>query len=235
DDGVLLQPLPFSLKLKKFSVDYYDTGMPSNFQSDVVVTDLATGHSFDQTIKVNEPLRYKGVTVYQSSFDDGGSGLTLRAWPLSGTVAEPRTIQGTVGQGTELGAGAGQVKVDFTGLRVINVENMGTGEDPQPRDVVDHVAAVTGSAARARNDDLKNVGPSVQYRMTGADGQSHEYTNYMLPIRLDGFPVFLAGIRDTPSQPYRYVRMPADTQGTVGEFMRLRAALADPELRTIAA
>src|SRR5690606_31369264 len=98
DDGVLLQPLPFALKLKKFSVDYYDTGMPSNFQSDVVVTDLATGHTFDQTIKVNEPLRYQGVTVYQSSFDDGGSGLTLRAWPLSGGDFAPRTIQGTVGQ-----------------------------------------------------------------------------------------------------------------------------------------
>lgn len=235
DDGVLLQPLPFALKLKKFSVDYYDTGMPSNFQSDVVVTDLATGHTFDQTIKVNEPLRYQGVTVYQSSFDDGGSGLTLRAWPLSGGDFAPRTIQGTVGQSEDLGPGAGGVKVDFTGLRVINVENMGSGVDPQPKDVVDHVAAVTGSAARARNDDLRNVGPSVQYRMTGADGQSHEYTNYMLPIQLDGFPVFLAGIRDTPSQPYRYVRIPADSQGTVGEFMQLRAALADPGLRTVAA
>ncbi|MDN5842451.1 MAG: cytochrome c biogenesis protein ResB [Alcaligenaceae bacterium] len=235
DDGVLLQPLPFALKLKKFSVDYYATGMPSNFQSDVVVTDLATGHSFDQTIKVNEPLRYKGVTVYQSSFDDGGSGLTLRAWPLRGTAVAPRTIQGTVGQDAELGQGADQVRVDFTGLRVINVENMGSGEDPQPKDVVAHVAEVTGSAARAQNEDLQNVGPSVQYRLTGADGQSREYTNYMLPISLDGFPVFLAGIRDTPAQPYRYVRIPADSQGTVGEFMQLRAALADPALRAEAA
>src|SRR5690606_26499131 len=73
DNGVLVQPLPFALKLNKFIVDYYSTGMPSSFKSEVEVTDPETGASFSQTIEVNEPLRYKGVTVYQSSFDDGGS------------------------------------------------------------------------------------------------------------------------------------------------------------------
>src|SRR3546814_11604154 len=79
DDGVLVQPLPFTLKLNKFLVDYYSTGMPSSFKSEVEVTDPDTGKSFSQTIEVNEPLRYKGVTVYQSSFDDGGSTLHLRS------------------------------------------------------------------------------------------------------------------------------------------------------------
>ncbi|MCH3795348.1 cytochrome c biogenesis protein ResB, partial [Campylobacter jejuni] len=30
-DGALVQPMPFTLKLKKFVVDYYSTGMPSRF------------------------------------------------------------------------------------------------------------------------------------------------------------------------------------------------------------
>lgn len=235
DNGVLLQPLPFAVKLKKFSVDYYDTGMPSNFQSDVEVKDLATGAVFDQTIKVNEPLRYRGVTVYQSSFDDGGSRLKLRAWPLSGTDATPAALEGVVGQQADLPKTATPLKVDFTGLRVINVENMGSGEALQPKDMMTQVAAVTGSAARARNEDLHNVGPSVQYRVTGADGQSHEYTNYMLPVMLDDFPVFLAGMRDNPSQAYRYVRIPAGQDGTLDEFMQLRAALETPALREEAA
>ncbi len=235
DQGVLLQPLPFSLKLKKFYVTYYDTGMPSDFRSDVVVTDLASGKSFEQTIQVNEPLRYDGVTVYQSSFDDGGSTLKLKAWPLNGATARPLPLEGTVGRDAQLPPALGGLTVDYTGLRVINVENMGDGQDPQPSSVLQHVAAVTGSAARARNDNLRNVGPSVQYRLIGADGQAHEYNQYMLPILLDDFPMFLMGVRDTEAQPYRYLRIPADDQGTMQEFMQLRAALADPGLREQAA
>src|SRR3546814_12256518 len=84
DDGVLVQPLPFTRKLNKFRVDYYSTGMPSSFKSEVKVTDPETGKSFNQTIEVNEPLRYKGVTVYQSSFDDGGSKVQLEGYPQIG-------------------------------------------------------------------------------------------------------------------------------------------------------
>src|SRR3546814_6881897 len=58
--------------------------------------------------------------------------------------------------------------------------------EPQPKAVIDHVAAVTGSAAGAKNEHLQNVGPSVQYRIIGEDGQAHEFTNYMLPMMLDG-------------------------------------------------
>ena len=34
--------------------------------------DHETGKSFPATIEVNKPLIYKGVAVYQSSFEDGG-------------------------------------------------------------------------------------------------------------------------------------------------------------------
>ncbi|MGB6241389.1 MAG: cytochrome c biogenesis protein ResB [Castellaniella sp.] len=233
--GVLLQPLPFTIHLKKFYIDYYDTGMPSDFRSDVVVTDLETGASFERTIQVNEPLHYKGVTVYQSSFDDGGSTLALKAWPLSGTQAQPQELSGAVGSQARLPAALGGETVDYTGLRVINVENMAAAGDPQPTSLIRDVAAVTGSAARARDENLRNVGPSVQYRLIGADGQAHEFTQYMLPVAVDGFPMFLLGTRNTPSEAYRYLRIPADDQGTMQEFMQLRAALADPAQREEAA
>ena len=42
-DGILLQPLPFSLELKKFVVEYYSTGMPKLFASEVLIHDNATG------------------------------------------------------------------------------------------------------------------------------------------------------------------------------------------------
>lgn len=83
--------------------------------------------------------------------------------------------------------------------------------------------------------DLRNVGPSVQYKLRDANGQAHEFSNYMLPVTLDGQSVFLAGMRSQPDEPFRYLRIPADAQGTVSDWMRLRAALQNPAMRTEAA
>jgi len=231
DDGVLVQPLPFTLKLNQFLVEYYSTGMPSSFKSEVEVTDAQTGQTFAQTIAVNEPLRYRGITVYQSSFDDGGSRLTLSAYPLRGSEVRATPLQGEVGRSVELDGGS----LLFSRLRPINVENLSSGEAPQPKPLLDHVAAVTGSAVRPGNDGLVNVGPSIEYRLTGRDGQSREFVNYMHPMRLDGDWVFLAGMRDSEAKPYRYLRIPADANQSVEQFMQLRAALDDTDLRDQAA
>src|SRR3546814_10922912 len=117
------------------------------------------------------------------------------------SASQAFSIDGTVGKSTEItvadGSGPAPLQIEFSGLRVINVENLSDDAEPQPKAVIDHVASVTGSAAGAKNEDLKNVGPSVQYRIIGRDGQAHEFTNYMLPIMLDGSQVFLAGVRET--------------------------------------
>lgn len=237
-NGILVQPLPFSLHLKDFVVEYYSTGMPSSFRSVVEVIDHESGHRFERNIEVNEPLRYKGVTVYQSSFDDGGSTVTLLGHPLRGATSRPFEVNGIVGNRSEITVNEGgretPLTVEFTGLRVINVEDLGSGE-PQPKAVIDHVASVSGSAAAATNENLRNVGPSVQYRIIGADGQAFEYTNYMLPMELDGSRVLLAGIRESAAVPFRYIRIPVDDNDSVNEFMSLRAALADPALLNLAA
>jgi len=238
-NGVLVQPLPFNLHLKDFVVDYYSTGMPSSFRSVVEVIDPETGDRFERNIEVNEPLRYKGVTVYQSSFDDGGSTLSLTGFPLRGAVNQPFEVGGVVGSRSEITVSEGArgdtpLTVEFTALRVINVEDLSSGE-PQPKAMIDHVASVSGSAAAARNEHLRNVGPSVQYRVIGADGQAFEYTTYMLPIELDGSRVVLAGIRESEAVPFRYIRIPVDDDHSVTEFMELRAALSDPALVNVAA
>lgn len=238
-DGALVQPIPFTLTLKKFIVDYYSTGMPSRFASEVEVRDPDTGKTFDKTIEVNEPLRYKGVTVYQSSFDDGGSSVQLRGYPLRGGDAAPFEVSGTVGKSSDTGkdapADARGLKVDITALRPINVEDLSGGAPKPARDFVQNVASVAGSAAGKRNEHLRNVGPAVEYRLIDASGQAHEFRNYMLPVVLDGFPVFLAGVRNNAGENYRYLRLPADDDNSVAEFMRLRALLADPQARKEAA
>src|SRR3954463_211441 len=89
-----------------------------------------------------------------------------------------------------------------------------------------------GSAAKnAGNKDLKNVGPSVQYKLRDKTGQAREYNNYMQPVLMEGAYVFLAGMRDSPGESFRYLRIPADDADSVQEWMRLRAAVLNPELR----
>ena len=244
-DGVLIQDLPITILLKKFHIDFYSTGMPKLFASDVVITDHETGKSFPATIKVNEPLIYKGLALYQSSFEDGGSKLKLTGFPMTGKMDQRFDINGAVGGKTPLAGGDDNAyTVEWTGFRPFNVENVSAGQDVRAvnkSESFNEKFAVgldkrLGSAAKnAHNKDLKNVGPSVQYILRDKTGQAREYQNYMQPVTVDGATVFLAGMRVNPGDPFSYLRIPADDNHGVSEWMRLRAALQDPALREQAA
>ncbi|KQV33922.1 cytochrome c biogenesis protein ResB [Massilia sp. Root335] len=243
-DGVLVQDLPFTIELKKFIIDFYTTGMPKLFASEVVIRDHETGKTFPATIKVNQPLIYRGVAVYQSSFDDGGSKLKLTGWPMTGTGDKSFAIDGEVGTSTELKQGADTYAVEWSGFRPFNVENTSQNNDARAvakgksfeEQFAQTLSQHTGSAAKnAGNKELKNVGPSVQYKLRDKTGQAREFLNYMQPVTLEGHEVFLAGVRANPSDPFSFMRIPADDEHGVREWMRLRAALADPALRAEAA
>jgi cytochrome c biogenesis protein len=242
--GSLLQELPFDLELKKFNIEFYSTGMPKLFASQVVVHDREANKTFPATIKVNEPLIYKGVAVYQSSFEDGGSRLKLTGFPMAGADARPFPIAGEVNGATELKAAGSSYAVEWSGFRPFNVENVAANKDvravTKAQSLNEQVTATLGKASgsagkHADNKDLKNVGPSVQYKLRDQTGQAKEFLNYMQPVTLEGAQVYLAGVRSSPSEAFRFLRIPADDAYSVREWMRLRAALADPALRLEAA
>lgn len=244
--GVLIQDLPFTIKLNKFVIDYYSTGMPKLFASEVTIKDHESGKTFTSTIKVNHPLIYKGIALFQSSFEDGGSHLQLKAYPMKGVTNTNFDIKGDVGGTTALkGPGKNDYSIEWSGFRPFNVENMSrNGQDVRAVDtkksfnerISSDLDRHLGSAAKnANSKDLKNVGPSVQYKLRDKTGQAIEFHNYMQPVEVDGAWVFLAGTRDNPNDAFRYLRIPADDDDTVTEWMRIRAALADPVLRAEAA
>ncbi len=242
-DGILLQELPFSVELKKFVVEYYSTGMPKLFASDIVIHDKTTGESLPARVEVNHPASYRGVEIYQSSFDDGGSRVHFRVLPM-GAGGKPFELQGVVGGTSPLPPGKlpsdGPLTVEYTGLRVINVENFadepGTTVDVRKVDLRASIDARLGAANKTvETKTLRNVGPSVSYKLRDAAGQAREFNNYMLPVDTgDGPPAFLLGVRETPAEPFRYLRIPADAQGSMEEFFRMKVALSDAHLRETA-
>ncbi|MGN6315337.1 cytochrome c biogenesis protein ResB [Trinickia sp.] len=245
-NGSLIQDLPFSIELEKFIVDYYSTGMPKLFASDIVVIDHETGKRTPARIEVNKPFEYDGVSIYQSSFQDGGSQMSMTAWPMTGDSTKTMPFSGAIGSSAPLSASMPGVKgqtVELADFRAINVEDLTNGNGQKDaRGVAAHQSLKEafderlGSGAKSsKSMDLHNVGPSVQYKIRGTDGQAREFNNYMLPVDVDGARFFLAGMRTTPNDPFRYLRIPADEQGSLKEWMLLRAALDNPTLRAQAA
>jgi len=67
DGGNSMIPLGFELRCDWFELERYDNGTPKDYRSQLVV--LENGREvLKKAIEVNDPLVYKGITFYQSSF-----------------------------------------------------------------------------------------------------------------------------------------------------------------------
>ena len=245
-DGILLQELPFSVELKKFIVEYYSTGMPKLFASEVVIHDRETGEKLEKRIEVNHPASYKGIEIYQSSFDDGGSSVKLHAVPMDG-ISQPFDVEGVIGNSTEfvrkLADGSqDKVTLEYTALRTINVENFGGqgkdgSTDVRKVDLKQAIGDRLGAGHKTtETKDLRNIGPSVGYKLRDASGQAREFQNYMVPVDTgEGQPVFLLGVRENQADEMRYLRVPADPEGSMNTFLQVRQAMQNVALAEKAA
>jgi cytochrome c biogenesis protein len=261
--GVVLQDLPFAIELEKFIVEYYPTGMPKLFASNIVIHDRDSGRTSKHTVKVNEPVLYRGINIYQSSFNDGGSSVKVQATPLFSSpevLGEKMslgqlTLEGRVGIDSSTPLKLPNVpalSIEFTELRPINVENMATQTRSQATDtaantafasngtMADQLAALKthlGSGANVKSDkELRNIGPSISYKLRDAAGQAYEFNNYMAPVNIEGQAVLLAGVRTRPDEPFNYMlHIPVDEQGSADNWVRLRQSLQSPALRQQAA
>jgi cytochrome c biogenesis protein len=248
--GVWIADLPFAVELERFIIDYYDNGMPKLFASDIVLKEWQAGVSAPITrherVSVNHPVTYHGVQLYQSSFDDGGSLLHLAAHQLqapwaSAHMAHPgqgKALQAQVGSSQILPGVAGYT-VEFTGLRMTNVEPVAlsmSSSVPQGEWQTKWQSIQTVQGQK----HLRNVGPSMTYKLRDQAGQAIEYQTYLLPIvpnpqaslgSWESQAVYLFGMRRQSNEDFRYWRIPADEKSSTQTFFQLYQALQHADWR----
>ncbi len=61
--------LPFKIRCDDFSVSFYKNGAPKEFRSDLVIL-KNDQEVFKKSIIVNDPLRYAGINIFQSSYGE---------------------------------------------------------------------------------------------------------------------------------------------------------------------
>ncbi|MBI5041214.1 MAG: cytochrome c biogenesis protein ResB, partial [Gammaproteobacteria bacterium] len=205
-DGYLVQPLPFKIELKDFRIEHYETGQPKSFESDLVIT--ANGEPNGEpplaaTIAVNHPLLYKGYAIYQSSFNDGGTRMQLKAWSLGRDKIETQAVKSAVFERLKVDTAQGPMTLELDDFRLFNIN-----------------PAEEGAKKRFRN-----YGPNFTFKVRNAEGEAREYENYMAPIDFEGRLFFLSGMRTQVSDPFFYLHLPADPKGTLERFMHFNALL----------
>ncbi|GAB4294690.1 MAG: hypothetical protein Kow0090_09460 [Myxococcota bacterium] len=63
------KPLPFTIKLEEFQFEQFESGAPKDYRSSLAI--LENGEvTTRKTIEVNDPLEYKGIMFYQSSYSE---------------------------------------------------------------------------------------------------------------------------------------------------------------------
>lgn len=77
-------PLGFDLRCDRFDIQFYANGMPKKYRSELTVNDQRQGKTFTRPIEVNDPLSYRGITFYQSSYEPTNEFLVQVESPANG-------------------------------------------------------------------------------------------------------------------------------------------------------
>ena len=206
-DGYLVQELPFALKVEDFRIEHYATGQPKSFETDLILYDNDLPEPLKTTIAVNHPLVHKGYSIYQSSFADGGSSLTMEAWPLDDRSEQGVvSFEGKVFEKRQMNWGGQSLRLEINSFRPFNINPDPTEEEPER---------------------LRNFGPSFGFKLRTATGEAKEYVNYMAPVMREGRAFYLSGVRSSPAEDFGYLYIPIDRQGSLKTFTQFLQRLHD--------
>jgi cytochrome c biogenesis protein len=99
-------PLGFEIRCDDFSVSFYDSGMPREYRSSLTL--LEGGRPvMKKEIIVNDPLRYKGINLFQSSYGSlAPKEVTLNFESLESGMNYRKTVK--LGEQTDIPEGLGK-------------------------------------------------------------------------------------------------------------------------------
>jgi len=159
--GVESLDMPFEVRCNNFEIDFFPTGAPKEFRSNLTIIDQGK-EVVTSDIIVNEPLFYKGVRIYQASFGDGGSKVGLKLFRLDGSkridVAKGEVYK------TYTDSESG-ISMEITDFKPFNVENM----------------AAPGQAKK-----FQDIGPAVDFILRGPGLKPVKVRSFMNPFMVDG-------------------------------------------------
>lgn len=209
-DGYLVQNLPFRIAVKDFRIEHYATGQPKSFETDLILYDDELAEPIEATIAVNHPLFHQGYAIYQASFSDGGTGLSLEAWPLVKEAGNTPTIFDTkVFENREMHWGKQSLRLEMMSFRPFNINPSPTDEDP---------------------GRIKDFGPSFGYKLRQDTGVALEFMNYALPVERNGREYYLSGVRASQAEQFGYLYLPVDIEGGLTHFSNFLQRLQDKEI-----
>jgi cytochrome c biogenesis protein ResB len=146
--------LPFLVRNDDFDISFYKNGMPSEYSSQLTLH--RDGREIlSRRITVNDPLRYQGVTFYQSSYGDAGSGVEFTIRDLTSKGFPEQQIKSAVHK--ELDDKTG-LKLTIKELRQHNVMNM---------------------AQEKGKIELRDVGPSLDIHLSSPSSGNITYRAYL--------------------------------------------------------
>lgn len=206
-EGYLVQKLPFIVELQDFRTKHYPTGQPSSFESDLIIRDLQGHFRSTHTIDVNNPLHIDGISIYQSSFEDGGSILNMTMQPL--LHGDSSTFTLSVFENTPITIDEQPFTLELTNFSLYNIQPL----EHSP-------------------NKFKNQGPSFEYKLRQANGSATEYKNYMLPIDRDGQQFLISGVRKTVQEAFQYLFIPLDDHASPKRFFTYLQWLSDDDKLT---
>ncbi|MEL7511733.1 MAG: cytochrome c biogenesis protein [Cyanobacteria bacterium J06554_3] len=93
-------PKDWSVHVNRFWIDYSPEGRVEQFYSDLSVLDDGGEEVKRKTIWVNQPLRYKNVTLYQADWAVGAVNVRINNSPTFNLQMAPLEVQGTKLWGT---------------------------------------------------------------------------------------------------------------------------------------
>lgn len=194
-----MMDLPFSVRCNDFDVSFYENGTPKEFRSQVTILENDRP-MLEASVRVNDPLTYRGVTFYQASY---GAVLKRARVAFSKVDGADRfEVELPFGEALPFGPTDRKVQLvdfteDFSGFGpAVAVATWKEGEQP------------SGSWILMNHPDFH--GNRIQgYHVTVMDTERGYYTGLQVkrdpgvPVVLTGFVVLLLGLLATFYVPHR--------------------------------